>query len=96
MLIDKGISSGEVVSMKLASGEEIVSKLTEESDTFYKVSKPLLLSMNSQGVGMIPFMFTVDMEKDITINKSTVIAIQTTEKQFANQYTQGTTGIALR
>ena len=44
---------------------------------------------------MIPFMFTVDQEKDIEIAKDSVMAIQITDKQFASQYMQGTTGIAL-
>lgn len=95
MLIDKGTTAGEVVSLKLNSGEEIIAKLVEETATGYKVSKPLVLSMNQQGLGMIPFMFTNDMEKDLVINKGSVIVITTCEQQFANQYIQGTTGIKL-
>ena len=30
MLIDKGISSGEVITFKLTSGEELVAKLIED------------------------------------------------------------------
>lgn len=96
MLIDKGMSPGEVISMKLSSGEELVTKLVEETDAGYRVSKPLVLSVGQQGIGMIPFMFTVNPEKEVVINKTSVIAAQVTDKQFADQYTQGTTGIALR
>ena len=95
MLIDKGIAEGEIVSLKLSSGEEIITKLVEETSVGYKVSKPLVLSMNQQGLGMIPFMFTNDMEKDLVINKGSVIVITPCEQQFANQYIQGTTGIKL-
>lgn len=96
MLIDKGITAGEVISMKLTSGEELVAKLVEETDRGFKVSKPLVLSIGQQGVGMIPFMFTLSPEKEVVINRSSVIAAQVTDIKFADQYTQGTTGIALR
>lgn len=96
MLIDKGITSGDVVSMKLITGEEIITKLIEETATEFKVSKPLVLSVGQQGMGMIPMMFTVDPEKDLKILKSSVVVISNTDKQFANQYLQGTTGIAMK
>jgi hypothetical protein len=95
MLIDKGVTTGEVISLKLSSGEEIIAKLEEETSTGYKVSKPLVLSMNNQGMGMVPFMFTANAEKDITLNKTAVAAITTCDKMFADQYIQGTTGIKL-
>ena len=36
MLIDKGVLIGEVITLKLTSGEELVAKLTEEKDSYYK------------------------------------------------------------
>lgn len=96
MLINKGIAAGEVVSMKLSSGEEIVAKLVEDIGDFYVVTKPLVLSMSQQGIGMIPFLFTVNQDKDIKVNKDSVIAISNTDRQFADQYISGTTGIAMR
>lgn len=95
MLIDKGASAGEVVTIKLTSGEEIVAKLVEETMTHYKLSKPLVLSMGPKGIGMVPYLFTVSPEKDIQLNKSTVTVIAASDKEFSNQYLQGTTGITL-
>jgi hypothetical protein len=95
MLIDKGISSGEVISFKLNSGEELIAKLEEETATSYKVSKPLVLSMSNQGIGMVPFMFTANADKDITVNKTSIAAVTVCDKMFADQYIQGTTGIKL-
>lgn len=95
MLIDKGLTSGSVVTMKLVNGEELIAKLVEETSLGYKISKPLSLSAGPKGLGMVPFMFTVDQEKDLVINKDAIMAITTTDKEFAMQYTQGTTGIAI-
>ena len=95
MLIDKGISTGQVVTLKLTSGEEIVAKLVEETTSNYKLSKPLVLSMNQQGLGMVPFTFTGNPDKDYIVNHSAVISITTTVKDFADQYIKGTTGIQM-
>lgn len=95
MLIDKGVTSGEVVTIKLTSGEEIVAKLVEENMTHYKLSKPLVLSMGPKGIGMVPYLFTVSPDKDIQLSKATVTVIAVSDKEFSNQYIQGTTGISL-
>ena len=95
MLIDKGVSKGEIVTLKLMYGEELLAKYVEETAKGHKLSKPMVLSMGPQGMGMIPFAITVDMDKEITISHSAVIAIESTEKQFADAYIQNTTGIKL-
>lgn len=96
MLITKGISVGEVVTIKLNSGEEIVGKLSDENDTHYVISKPMVLSMTPQGIGMMPYLITVEPDKDVPIKKAAVGVILESAREFANQYVQGTTGIALR
>jgi hypothetical protein len=95
MLIDKGMSPGEVVTLKLTSGEELIARLVEDSATYYRLSKPMVLSMTSKGIGMVPYLFTVDPDKEINLNKATVTVIINSDKQFSDQYMQGTTGIAL-
>lgn len=95
MLIDKGITAGEVVTIKLTSGEELVAKLVEDTTMYYKLSKPLVLTMGSQGIGMVPYLFTVSPDKDIMLNKSTITVIVPTDKNAADQYLQSTSGIKL-
>jgi len=95
MIIDKGISVGEVVTLRLATGEEIICKLVEDTATNVSISKPMVLSMGSQGLGMMPFIFTVHPDKTIKLAKTSVIMMEATDKQFADQYIQSTTGIKL-
>lgn len=95
MLINRGVSAGEIVTLKLMSGEEMIAKYVEETSKGHKLSKPMVLSMGPQGIGMVPFAITVDMDKEITVNASAVIAVEVTEKQFADAYIQNTTGIKL-
>ena len=95
MLINKGVSAGEVVTFKLTSGEEVVAKLVEETETQYKLSRPMVLSMTQQGVGMMPYLFTVHPDTEVKLNKTTITMVEATDKSFADQFLQSTTGIKL-
>ena len=95
MLIDKGVSAGNVVTFKLTSGEELVAKLIEETDAYYKLGRPMVIGMGQQGPGLMPYLFTVNPEKEIKLAKTTVTVCEATDKTFADQFIQSTTGIAL-
>lgn len=95
MLIDKGVSAGEVVTLKLTSGEELVARLDDETPTHYKLSRPMVIGMGQQGPGLMPYLFTVDPQKTIPLLKSTVTVAVTSDKVFADQYLESTTNIKL-
>ena len=95
MLIDKGVTVGEVITLKLTSGEELVAKLVEETDAYYKLSKPQVIGMGPQGPGLMPYLFTVSPDKEVKLLKTTVTVAEPTDKTFADQFIQSTTGIAL-
>lgn len=95
MLIDRGVVSGEVITLKLTSGEEIVAKLVEETTTHYKLSRPMVIGMGQQGPGLMPYLFTVNPEKEVKLLKTTVTVAESTDETFAKQFLQSTTGIAL-
>jgi uncharacterized alpha/beta hydrolase family protein len=95
MLIDKGVTTGEVVTLKLTSGEELVARLDEETPTHYKLTKPMVIGMGQQGPGLMPYLFTVSQDKTIPLLKSTVTVAVSSDKTFADQYIQSTTSIKL-
>jgi hypothetical protein len=95
MLINRGIKEGEVITLKLTSGEEIIARFVEDTAHGYKISKPTSITVTPQGLGLVPFAFTVSPNDDIVIKEHAVIMMTATEKQFADQYLQGTTGIKL-
>jgi hypothetical protein len=95
MLLDLGVKSGDVVTIKLTSGEELVAHLVEERDAFLKVARPLVLTGGQQGIGMVPYLFTVDPERTVKINKATVVVLEPSDKEAASQYTKATTGIII-
>lgn len=95
MLIDKGVTAGEVITLKLTSGEEIVAKLVEETDAYYKLSRPMVIGMGQQGPGLMPYLFTVHPDKDVKLLKTTVTVAEATDESFAKQFLESTSGIKL-
>jgi hypothetical protein len=95
MLIDRGVTAGEVVTFKLTSGEELVAKLVEDGAAYYKLSRPMVIGMGQQGPGLMPYLFTVHPDKEVKLSKSVVAMAEATDKQFADQFIQSTTGIKL-
>lgn len=95
MLIDKGVTAGEVITLKLTSGEELVGKLVEESAMYYKLSRPMVIGMGQKGPGLMPYLFTVHPDKEVRILKGTVVVAEATEEEFAKQFLETTSGIKL-
>lgn len=95
MLINKGVSVGEVITLKLTSGEELVAKLAEETDGYYKLSRPMVIGMGQQGPGLMPYLFTVSPDKEVKLLKTTVTVAEATDEAFAKQFLESTTGIKL-
>jgi len=95
MLISKGVAVGEVITLKLTSGEELVAKLTEETDSYYKLSKPMVIGMGQQGPVLMPYLFTVSPEADVKLSKITVTVAEPTDQAFAKQFLESTSGIKL-
>lgn len=95
MLIDKGFSSGDVVSLKLVNGDELIARFESETTDEIKITKPLAITIGAQGLGMMPWMFLGEKET-VTLKRDHVFVMMTSKKEAADQYMQGTTGIALR
>jgi hypothetical protein len=94
MLINKGFSAGDVVSIKLINGDEIISKFEKEDTDTITISRPLALTMNGQGLGMIPWVF-LGKDSSVTISKTNTFFVVESKGEAAKQYLEGTTGIAL-
>lgn len=95
MLINKGFSTGDVVSLKLLNGDEIIARFQSETPDEITIDRPLALTMGAQGLGMIPWVFLAEKE-NMTLKRSHVFVMLLSKKDAADQYMQGTTGIALR
>lgn len=94
MLFEKPMTTGDVVSLKLINGDEIIARLEADDQHGYTVTKPLAITAGPQGLGMIPWIF-LGSKETVTIKREHVFVMVPSKKDAADQYMQGTTGIAL-
>ena len=93
MLVEVKFKQGDTISLKLASGEEIVGKFNQKVTGGYELIKPMVLIASEKGLGLAPFMFSVSPEGKFTFNGDSVTCVGATEGEIAKQYIATTTGI---
>jgi hypothetical protein len=90
------IKQGDIITIKLMSGEEVVAKLEEDQSEVIKVAKPrAVVNIPQKGIGLGPFVFTVSQTAVIDIFKKNVVCYAETEDGMARQYRQGTSGLTI-
>ena len=94
MLLQKSMGRGDVVSIKLINGDELIARLDADDQNGITIDRPLALTMQGGGLGMVPWVLLGDKDT-ITIQRSHVFAMVPSKKDAADQYLTGTTGIAL-
>lgn len=96
MLIDTGFKFGDVVSVKTTTGDELLGSYRgENSDGSIKLSKVRALGHGESGFVLMQYIFSVDPDEVININKDLVIVIAKTGKIFADNYSSQTSSIVL-
>lgn len=83
----------QIYTLKIANGDEIVTKIIAEDDSTYTVTKPLTVVPSPQGIQMIMSLFTANPDKNVTINKQQVSCIAVSRDEVQDSYTEATTGI---
>lgn len=90
------IKTGEIITIKLMSGEEVVARLEEDKEEVLKIAKPrAVVNIPQKGIGLGPFVFTVSQTATVEIFKKNVVCYAETEDGMARQYTEGTSGLTL-
>ena len=94
MLLSKPMATGDVVSIKLINGDELIARLEADDHKGITIDRPLALTMQGGGLGMVPWVLLGD-KNSITLTRDHIFAIVPSKKDAADQYVAGTTGIAL-
>ena len=94
-IANKPHSKGDIVTIKLTSDTEIITRFVSQDDTSITIEKPMAVSITPQGLGLMPWLFSADASKEITISNEQVFCTMDTLKDLADQYVEGTTGISL-
>lgn len=85
----------DIISFKLTTGEEALGRFAYETDNAITIKKAMSFVAGPQGLGLGPFMFSLSKNDDVTINKSTVIAIVKTDDMIAKEYIKQTSGLVV-
>jgi len=87
------INTDQIYTFKLNSGEEMVTKVMEVTDTHYLVDQPVSIAPGQQGMQMIPSAFTMELKKPVKLNISAVTMVFETNEEVINSYKTATTGV---
>ena len=87
------LEKNEIYTIKLASGEEIVTKMIEETDDALEVDQPIMVVVSQQGLQLMPGLFTNNNEKTVTINKGSCVMVGSTREDVRTNWIEATTGI---
>jgi len=87
------LSTGNVYTFKLNSGEELVTKVTKTDNEWITVQDPVSIAPGPQGMGLVPSMFTADPGGEIKLNTRSVSLFALTDDNVKMKYIEATTGI---
>ncbi len=98
MLVISNFKKGDIVTVKLSTGEEIVARFESFNMDELKVVKPTVLTLNPQNgqAMLIAWLMSIDAHNSepVSIKGNQIVATARTIKSLADSYTQSTTGIA--
>tara|TARA_Y100000592_G_C5206275_1_gene192888 strand:+ start:170 stop:478 length:309 start_codon:yes stop_codon:yes gene_type:complete len=85
-MFDK-IKDGDLVTLKLASGEEVIAKYLSKTDTRYiSIEKALVLMQGPQGLAFGTFFSTAKQDEPFNIAIDKLISIAHINDRIAEEY----------
>jgi len=95
MLVNKqsSYSNGDIVSFKLANGDEVIAEIVEVTDAGWIVKRPYIVVPSQQGIGLMQALFTGNLERGLELNRSSVLLHADTIPEMHSHYIKTTTGI---
>ena len=93
MLVERmKYKAGDVINIKLVSGDEIVGELVNRDDAGYELKKPCIVVTSPDGIGLIQAMFGLDPDQEsLTYKAHHVVTTCTTHSKMREHYISITT-----
>ncbi len=95
MLIEAQYKVGDVISIKLSSGEEMIARFEDENEDVVTVAKPYILIAAQNGMALAPYMFTIAPDTKVKLKINNVICVVKSAKDASDMYIKQSTGIAI-
>lgn len=85
----------EVYTFKLNSGEELIAKVKQAGGDWIEIEHPVSVAPGPQGMGLVPSLFTANLESEIKLNTASIAIYALTDDAVKAKYIEATTGIKL-
>jgi hypothetical protein len=87
------LHNDEIYTFKLNSGEEITAKIVNSTTETIEIRQPISMVLGSQGLQMMPSLFSSNPDKNTHINTSAIAMVAETREDVKSKYIEATTGI---
>lgn len=101
-MLKQHMKNGEVYTLKLVSGDEVLGKVVESTDKGVLVHKPLILTVqaNAQGQAAMAFIpmgltYNPELANELEFKHEHILYSFLTPSEFEKQYVSQTSGIQL-
>ena len=84
-MFDK-IKDGDLVTLKLASGEEVIAKFTGKADSYISIDKALVLMNGPQGLAFGTIFSTAKQDEPFNIAIDKLVSIAHINDKIAEEY----------
>lgn len=95
MLVEAKYKVGDIITVALISGQEVLGKLVKEDDVYTTIKRPLTLAVGPQGAAFQPFTMTGESDGDVDIKSSKVVALLKSNKETSDAYRAATSGLVV-
>ena len=82
----ENIKDGDLITLKLASGEEVIAKYKSGADSYISIEKALVLMQGPQGLAFGTFFSTAQQDKPINIAKDKITSIAYINDKIKEEY----------
>ena len=77
---------GDLITLKLMHGEEVISTLQSQTETHLEIMKALTLMQGPQGLAFGTFFSTADQDKPISIAKDKIQCVSYINSKIEEEY----------
>jgi len=91
------MKNGDIVTLVLTNGAEVIGELVETSPMDYTLNRPRMVQANQQGVGLVNGVCMTGEEPNgnVSFNRSGVVFVIKTVEEMAKGYKQQVSGLVL-
>ena len=90
------IKVGQVYTLKIFSGEEVVAKVESVEDGWLELSDPVSLAPSQTGMALVPSVFSANATENVRLNSNSVSFVATTADEVKDKYREASTGIQVQ